>query len=270
MTSIFHRLISAGVLIAWSAVLCGLYFSGRIASYLVPTFQPLTIACGAALALLALLVLIAPAEQDAEAGCATGRSLLKSLLGATVLLVPLIFALTMSKDEFGATTVMNRNYVSDVAQLPAAQASVSNDALPGEGNAPASPDDPSATEPPVDEKGRVKAEIIDLLYAAQLPEMRPSFENKQVVIIGQLMPAKENNPKGDRYDAVRMFMTCCAADAQPVALPVQPATKPGLPEMTWVKVTGKAAFPVVGGQRRPLIEGATIEKTQPPEDTFLY
>jgi uncharacterized repeat protein (TIGR03943 family) len=268
MTSIFHRFISAGILIVWSAVLCGLYFSGRIASYLVPTFQPLTVACGVALALLALLVLFAPAEQGDEAGCATGRSVLKSLLGAAVLIVPLLFALTMSKDEFSATMVMNRNYVSDVAQLPAVQASTSNDALPGESNA--SPGDSSATEPPVDAEGRVKTEVIDLLYAAQLPDMRPSFENKQVVVIGQLMPAKENNPKGDRYDVVRMFMTCCAADVQPVALPVQPAAKPNLPEMTWVKVTGKATFPVVGGQHQPLIEGATVEKTEPPEETFLY
>jgi uncharacterized repeat protein (TIGR03943 family) len=122
----------------------------------------------------------------------------------------------------------------------------------------------------VNAKGDVQAEVIDLLYAAQLPEMRPSFENKQVEVIGQLMPAKENNPKGDHYDVVRMFMTCCAADAQPVALPIQPAAKPGLPEMTWVKVTGKATFPVVGGQRHPMLEGATVEKTKPPEDTYLY
>ncbi len=100
--------------------------------------------------------------------------------------------------------------------------------------------------------------------------MRPTFEGKQVEVIGQLMPAKENNPDGDRYDLVRMLMTCCAADAQPIALPVQPGVKPGVPEMTWVKVHGKATFPVVGGQKRPLIENATIEKTDPPEDAYLY
>ena len=40
--------------------------------------------------------------------------------------------------------------------------------------------------------------------------------------------------------------------------------------MTWVKVTGKATFPIVGGQRMPLIENGVIEKTDPPQDTFLY
>ncbi len=67
-----------------------------------------------------------------------------------------------------------------------------------------------------------------------------------------------------------MFMTCCAADVQPIALPIHPDSKPGLPDMTWVKVSGTASFPVVGGDRHPLIEKATIEKTDPPEDTFLY
>jgi len=44
----------------------------------------------------------------------------------------------------------------------------------------------------------------------------------------------------------------------------------GMSIMTWVKVTGKATFPIVGGQRMPLIENGVIEKTDPPQDTFLY
>jgi len=43
-----------------------------------------------------------------------------------------------------------------------------------------------------------------------------------------------------------------------------------LPEMAWVKVTGTAAFPLEGGQRKPLIQNAVIEKIEPPEDPYLY
>ncbi|MGH8046130.1 MAG: TIGR03943 family putative permease subunit [Chthoniobacterales bacterium] len=268
MIPLIQRLLSAGILMAWGTVLCVMYFSGRIVSYLVPTFQPLTVVCGVALVLIAMLVLLAPAD-DAAAGHATNRSLFKRLLAAAVLVVPLFLALGTSKDEYGAAVAMNRNYVSDVTQLPGAPPPAASDALPGE-NPSASTADQAPPGPPVNAKGDVQAEVIDLLYAAQLPEMRPTFENKQIEVIGQLMPAKENNPKGDRYDLVRMFMTCCAADAQPIALPVHPAAKPDLPDMTWVKITGKAVFPIVAGQRRPLVENATVEKTQPPEDTFLY
>jgi uncharacterized membrane protein YcgQ (UPF0703/DUF1980 family) len=40
--------------------------------------------------------------------------------------------------------------------------------------------------------------------------------------------------------------------------------------MTWVKIRGRATFPVISGQRMPLIDEASIEKTDPPEDTYLY
>lgn len=263
MTSLLQRLISAGILMTWGSVLCALYFTSRLEAYLVPTFQPLTLAGGVVLVVLAFLVLLAPTDENAG-GCAPA-SWPARVLGAVVLIGPLFVALGTSQDQFGASMVANRNYASDVAQLPTTAAT---DALPGEDPAAAGTDEPP--KPPTNAQGDLKAEVIDLLYAAQLPDMRPTFEDKKVEIIGQLMPAKENNPQGDRYDVVRMFMTCCAADVQPIALPVHPGAKPELPEMTWVKVTGTAAFPVVGGQRRPLIENATIEKTEPPDDTYLY
>lgn len=268
MNALAHRLISASALLAWGAALCALYFSGRITSYLVPTFQPYTLACGVVLVLLAALVLVAPSAPGQESGCAVKVSPWKRLLGVGILVIPMLLALSISKDEFGATAIKNRNYVSDVAQLPAAPQPA--DALPGETVTPASVDDSSAPELKRDAQGNLQAEVIDLLYAAQLPDMRSTFENKSVAIIGQLMPAQENNPRGDRYDVVRMFMTCCAADAQAVAVTFQPVKKPDLPEMTWIRITGKATFPVVGGERIPLIDAAVVEKIQPPEDTMLY
>ena len=45
-----------------------------------------------------------------------------------------------------------------------------------------------------------------------------------------------------------MFMTCCAADARPVATLFEIDQKPELPEMTWVKVTGTATFPIENGR----------------------
>jgi len=123
---------------------------------------------------------------------------------------------------------------------------------------------------PKNKLGQVQAQVVDFLYAAQLPEIRDQLENKPVEVIGQLMPAKTNNPKGNRFVVIRMMMTCCAADAQPIALPIEPQQKPDLPDMTWVRVTGKAAFPIEGGQRKPLIQNAALEKIDAPEDPYLY
>jgi len=276
MTLLVQRFLSAGVLMVWGAVLCFLYFSGRLTAYLHPHFHVFAVSGGIVLILLAMLVLVAP-DEAALTGCAPVKSgaLWKSLLTALVLVVPLLIALSASQDAYSSTTVLNRNYVQNISQLPGAQPSASvQPAAPADaslpGNDASSTDGGDQPEVRKNSKGEIQAEVVDFLYAAQLADMRQTFEDKQVEVVGQLMPAKENNPNGDRYDLVRMLMTCCAADAQPVALPVHPGAKSDLPEMTWVKVHGKATFPVVGGQKRPLIENATIEKTDPPEDTYLY
>ena len=69
--------------------------------------------------------------------------------------------------------------------------------------------------------GQIKAQTVDLLYAAEEPTMRADFEGKEVEVIGQFMPARENNAQKDRFNLVRMFIICCAADARPVAITVQ-------------------------------------------------
>jgi uncharacterized membrane protein YcgQ (UPF0703/DUF1980 family) len=112
--------------------------------------------------------------------------------------------------------------------------------------------------------------VLDLLYAAQDNALRVDFENKPVELIGQLMPDTTNNAKGNRFKAVRMFMTCCAADARPVATLVESDTKPALPEMSWIKITGTATFPIENGKRIAVLKAEKIEATKPPEESMLY
>lgn len=265
MTSIFHRLIAAGVLATWGSVIGIIYFTGRIGAYLHPTFQIFAVVAAAVLGLFAILVLVAPDFQTSHGSAP--RSTGRSLVAALILVGPLLLAFVKSPDSFGARTVANRTYVQDITQLPVAPSV--EPALPDESSPPA--DDSAAQSSfPQNARGQLQAQVVDFLYAAQLPELRAELENKPIEVVGQLMPAKENNPKGNRFDIIRMFMTCCAADVQPLALPIEPNEAPALREMTWVKVTGRATFPVVGGQRVPLIEGAVVEKTDPPEDTYLY
>ncbi len=268
-----HRLLSAAVLMVWGSVLCFTYFSGKVDAYLHPSFRIFTVLAGGVLVLLAFLLLFLPADEKADtSGCA--NSMVKSLpghvLASLILVVPLLVAAASSPDQFGASTVLNRGFIDDVSQLPGVVANVAEPALPGE--------DPSAVDSSFganeyltkNAKGEIIAEVIDLLYAAQEPTMLPDFENKKIEMVGQLMPAKENNPNGDRINLVRMFMVCCAADARPAAVTVQPAHPVDLPEMTWVKVSGTATFPLVDGNRIPLVEATDVEKTDPPEELFLY
>jgi uncharacterized repeat protein (TIGR03943 family) len=119
-------------------------------------------------------------------------------------------------------------------------------------------------------EGHIVAEVLDLLYAAQDNVLRKDFEGQTVELIGQLMPDAANNAKGNRFKAVRMFMTCCAADARPVATLVEAAQPTSLPEMTWIKITGTATFPVENGRRTAVLKAERVEKTEPPAETMLY
>jgi uncharacterized membrane protein YcgQ (UPF0703/DUF1980 family) len=84
------------------------------------------------------------------------------------------------------------------------------------------------------------------------------------------MPDASNNASGKRFKAVRMFMTCCAADARPVATLFEIETKPELPEMTWIKVTGTATFPIENGRRIAVLKAERVEKCEPPAESMLY
>ena len=89
-------------------------------------------------------------------------------------------------------------------------------------------------------------------------------------MIGQYMPAKANNARGNRFDLVRLFVNCCASDAQPVAVSVESndPTKPA--EMSWVKVVGRATFPLEGGRRVPVVVADTVTPCEPPPESFIY
>ncbi len=63
-------------------------------------------------------------------------------------------------------------------------------------------------------------------------------------------------------------MTCCAADARPIGVLIRGQTD--LPEMTWIKVVGRPAFPMEGGKTIAIVEVDTVEKAAPPEETMLY
>jgi uncharacterized membrane protein YcgQ (UPF0703/DUF1980 family) len=120
-------------------------------------------------------------------------------------------------------------------------------------------------------EGYIVVEVLDLLYAAQDGALRKDFEGRTVELVGQLMPDKTSREGGGkRFKAVRMFMTCCAADARPVATLVEAESLPELPEMTWVKIVGTSTFPLEKGRRTAVLKADTVKKTEPPEEMMLY
>lgn len=268
MSELIQKFSRAGILMLWGTVLCYFYFSGRVASYLHPGFHWLTITAGATLVIMALLLLLFPIASD-NAACIplTSTPLWLRICGGILLIVPLLITVGSSRSQFSATTVMNRGFISSASQLPYI-VNMPNEPLPEQafGADGGSVMDYLSRN----EAGQIVTEAVDLLYAAEEPTMRSDFEGQEVEIIGQFMPARANNAAGNRFNLVRLFMLCCAADAQPLAVLVQPQVFDKFPDMTWVKVTGKAAFPTEGGNRIAVVENAHVEETSAPTDLFVY
>ncbi len=286
MNKLFSRWLPCATLAAWSAILLYFYFSGRLTAFLIPTFRPYVLIAGVVMAAMALVFALFPADANccSSAECSHGlsRFTIGKILTFLILLLPVTTAAMFSPDGFGKNAMLNRGIATDASGLrplpkPNTPPTAPDFSLPTNGTpapaaatpatpAPAAPQDYLTRTP----DGRIVAEVLDLLYAAQDNALRADFENKAVVLYGQLMPDTANNAGGKRFKAVRMFMTCCAADARPVATLVEADTLPKLPEMTWIKVTGTATFPIENGRRISVLKAERVEKTDPPDETMLF
>ena len=265
MNAILSRFAASGILMVWGIVLTYFYLSGRIASYLHPAFHIYTVVSGGVLLILSLALLLTMNGESSNHGLSR-----VGILPLLLLTAPLLAATKISPSNFGATAVLNRGMVHNIADLPGFSPPM-DAGLP---NADGSVAEGTMMDPSLYLKknadGYIMAEAVDLLYAAGEPTMREDFENKQVEVNGQFLPALTGNPNGDRFNLTRLFVMCCAADARPVAISVQSNPATDLPKMTWVKVRGKATFPVEGGRHMPVVVADSVTETDAPEESFLY
>jgi uncharacterized repeat protein (TIGR03943 family) len=268
MTPMTARLFQAVPLAVWGGVCLYFVSSGRIASYLHPDFHAWTAVSGVALVVLALVVAAIP--EAVEECCGHGpRPWLRRWAAMSVLVVPLLTTAAVSPSQFGAVAVRNRGLADSIADLPAYTPYMEPPLPTEDGSQPTGQEQGFFTLPTAAD-GSILASPVDLLYAAEVPEMRRDFEGREIEVVGQFFPASRNNAQGDRFTLVRMYVLCCAADARPVGVNVHISPPPSHPEMSWVKVRGIARFPTEGGRSAPLIEATTIEPTEAPEETFLY
>jgi uncharacterized repeat protein (TIGR03943 family) len=251
------------------------YFSGRISSYLHPDFHGWTLFSGIVLVIMAAGTVLLPAGEeccDDACGAAHGPKSPWGLVFTTsLLIVPLLGSVMISPSQFGAVTVMNRGLADSITDLPG-YVPFTEPPLPNEDGSigPSGPGADFGSYLTKNDDGQIVASTMDLLYAANEPGIRQDFENQEIEVIGQFFPARKNNPTGDRFSLVRMFVMCCAADARPVAITVRAPQPETFPDMSWVKVIGKATFPTEGGTTVPVIVADSVVPAEAPPETFVY
>jgi uncharacterized repeat protein (TIGR03943 family) len=303
MTSSFRQIRDLFLLLCWGGFVLWLATTHQLSTYLHPSLQPYTLAGGVLLVILAVFALrelfTGKKKEDscchhqAHSCCAHEHEhhaheklhghptheeqdehesheghhhgeggLIPLLFKTALLLLPLVVIFLGQADHYTMNTVANRGVVQNLDNLPSAKAKgapVPVVAPTGENattNAPAS--------------GAMPIQVIDLLYAVQMPSYREEFEGKQVEMTAQFVPLTTGNPKGDRFQAIRLFITCCAADAKPVGVTVQYDKPLKVSEMGWVKITGTPTFPMEGGKRTAVLVADKVEECPAPDEPFVY
>lgn len=288
MQKLFNRWLPAATLATWSAVLFYFHFSSRMQNMLSGQFQKFAFVSAIVLALMSVVLVVSKGDvsccSTAECGHGISRVPMGKLLTFIVLLIPISVAARYTpKDGYSGTYVKNRGTATTAENLPDRATSAARPldlALPGKGDTEGTAERAPGSqlgklqEQPTDflkrtPEGYIVTEVLDLLYAAQDKSLRQDFEGKKIELIGQFMPATTNNPDGNRFKALRMFMSCCAADAQPVATLVEVEKMPEFKEMDWVKIIGIPTFPVEKGRTISVLKALTVEKTQAPAEEFM-
>ncbi len=300
------RGLSLVALLAWSTLMLYFYFSGRLADYLIPSYRPLVALSG--FVMLGITLVLAWGMRPGATAAAAGLVLedrgdelssprrVKTMqaLAFAMLVLPVWAAAGVSKDQFNASAIRNRGIVSDATNLPGKStiptvASANKPPAPAVVEPPLPGDTPAAANNPPGAAnndatqyiqrtpdGHLLLEVTDLLFAADDDTLRPQMEGRMTEMIGQFMPAKDD-ASGRRFQLVRMFMVCCAADARPVAVSVEKpadssmrAETDKLPELGWVRVTGKVEFPLENGRRVAVLRADKVAPTDPPKEAMLY
>ena len=276
-------------LLEWGGILLYFYLSGRVSAFLHPSFRPQVFIAGLMLVFCAIVLLLTR-KQTAICECgivencpeASRSPLLSSWIFPFILLLPLGIAALYSRDSYGVNILTTRGITENVASLPGL-ADRMKKSFPSPAASVVEPALPDSDSPPVEDPtaanffkpnaaGNIELNVADLLYAAQEPSMRTPFVGKSAEIVGQFMPAKTNNPLGNRFKLVRLYMNCCAADAQPISLLVEysdplPAT---VTEMAWTRVVGDIEFLMENGRTTAVLRARKVESIDPPEESMLY
>ncbi len=132
-----------------------------------------------------------------------------------------------------------------------------------------------------DSHGRMIAEVVDPWYATTDPPFREAMEKERVVMFGQYYPRQgkvESAIPGNRpaegqaptFELLRLFMSCCAADAQPVSVVVEADDLPATEPMSWLRIEGRVRFHSEGGKLLPTIVADVVEAIDPPNESYLF
>lgn len=247
--------------IAWGGVPVWFYASDRIQYYLRGDFQTIALIGGIGMILLGLFSIV---TSDKQAGCGhehggegdehthAGQNPFVTLV---LMVLPVLGALAWTQDQYSDATLRRKTLSNTSDSIAAYLAQL-----------------PPFTLEALDKStrktsgGHYQLDLTQLFWSVGDEEFMKVFDGLKVEVEAQLMGEDDSlNPDGNRIRLFRMFMNCCAADAQVIGITAEFAKGlPNLPERSWVRIRGTVAYETIGGSTKILFNASAHDPIEPP------
>lgn len=118
-------------------------------------------------------------------------------------------------------------------------------------------------------EGNIPLQLVELFYMpAQTRDVQEVVSTQTVETTGQAIKDKQDPTKMRLF---RLMMTCCAADARPISIPIEfTAAPPEWREMGWYKVTGTVEYREINGAQTTVFKAASLSPSKPPRQQMMY
>jgi uncharacterized repeat protein (TIGR03943 family) len=225
------------------------YAAQRIQAYLAPDFQTIALIGGLGMIVLGLFNILTAGEQT---DCGHDHhdhehehSDQNPLISLGLMVLPVVLALNWTTDSFSASALARKGLNDNDRERAAALIS----------------DLPPFTRESLDKytprtpEGHYKFDLTQLFWSAGDEELMGVFQDLPAEVTGQLIAEDPSlNPDGQRMRLFRVFMTCCAADAQVLGITVAfPDALPSFPAKSWVTLRGVVDYVEINGETNVLL-----------------
>jgi uncharacterized repeat protein (TIGR03943 family) len=253
--SYFRRWLDPLIFAIWTVFLIYLLISQRYIAFLRPEFGVLlTLAHFIAMAfMLTATVRSKKPELDISA-----------VLRSLVLLVPVLYSLIMPETMLGNQAFKKRFTGNSSGSIGQQQ----DESLKSSQGAENRPDrlSPNQTNDTVQPDGPMELTILQLMLNPNL------FNGQRVIITGMIMRDAELKPHFGGLDTAvyRFMVSCCAADALPLAIALDAEPSVAFSNDQWVRVEGIFKLQQNDGKQYPVVSKPQIWLVEAPSMPYLF
>ena len=267
----FNQIISSLATISWGAVPVYLYTKGLIGEYLSESFHLIALSGGLAMIVLGLFNLL---HAGREVGCGHDHSHehdhshkhdhshdhdhheQNPVAAICLMIIPVILCTGFTKHEYSKEALRWKGLYKQ--RTLKSLYSTYNTEFTRE---------LLEKRTPKTSEGNFLLQLTELYWSAGDEKIMKIYDGLPAQLEGRLIEEEPTlNPDNNRKRLYRVVMTCCAADAQVLGVPLEfSASVPSIADKTWITAKGKVAFELIDGQHFAYLSDCEVEATEAPE-----